>query len=196
MAILSRKVQEWGTFKGVVFCLVLGVLMTTSQGLQAGDSKRIISEKQLPDLKAALVLKIAVFIEWPEDAPAFQNTRFPIGVLGDDVLFEAFQKFSSKKIHGRELSLTNGRVDGLNGWERILYFSASELGLEDLTELPPGVLTIGDSPDFNARGGMIKLTMVDGRPRFWINLEAARKAGLVFSSKLLKIATIYQGATS
>jgi hypothetical protein len=55
------------------------------------------------------------------------------------------------------------------------------------------ILTVGDGDAFASGGGMIGLFVEDGRMRFAINTEAAHRAGLRFSSKLLNLAKIVKG---
>ena len=52
-----------------------------------------------------------------------------------------------------------------------------------------GVLTVSDLPDFTISGGMIQFVLRDNKVRFEVNLAAAERAGLTFSSQLLKVAT-------
>jgi len=50
------------------------------------------------------------------------------------------------------------------------------------------MLTVGEGDDFPAAGGVIGLVIEDNKVRFDVNLEAAERAGLKISSKLLKLA--------
>jgi hypothetical protein len=50
------------------------------------------------------------------------------------------------------------------------------------------VLLVGESSGFAAAGGTIELTIEDNRVRFTINTDAAERAGLKLSSKLLALA--------
>jgi hypothetical protein len=52
------------------------------------------------------------------------------------------------------------------------------------------ILTVGEMTQFAARGGIIQFSMEDQHVRFDINLEAASRAGLKISSKLLALAQI------
>ncbi len=52
------------------------------------------------------------------------------------------------------------------------------------------ILTVGETPGFAERGGMIRFTLEDNRVRFEINVEAAREADLNISSRLLTLAKI------
>ncbi len=52
------------------------------------------------------------------------------------------------------------------------------------------VLTVGDIENFTKAGGVIAFTLEDNRVRFAINVDAAQRAGLKISSKLLSLARI------
>ena len=52
------------------------------------------------------------------------------------------------------------------------------------------VLVVGETPGFVASGGTIEFTFEDNHARFTINLDAADRSGLKFSSKLLALAKI------
>jgi hypothetical protein len=52
------------------------------------------------------------------------------------------------------------------------------------------VLTVGESPDFIAQGGIINFVRGAGMMRFEIDQEAARRARLQISSRLLRLARV------
>ena len=56
-----------------------------------------------------------------------------------------------------------------------------------------GVLLAGDSAGDLQRGVMLNLATEDGRIVFDIDLQAVRQAGLVLSSKVLRLARQVQG---
>jgi YfiR/HmsC-like len=59
--------------------------------------------------------------------------------------------------------------------------------LEQVAQNAP-VLTIGESPRFEQRGGMITFVIEQGRVRFDLNQTAAARVNLQFSSKVLQVA--------
>ena len=173
----------------VIQMLVAFVLAVCPANQAAAQGKKI-SEEQLSELHAALVLKIAMFVQWPEEAPELSNDKIALAVSGDDRVFKAFKKLEKKKIKYQAIRLNHTALPSDFSSSRIVFLSCDQ----PFEIAPwPGVLTIGDSSDFNARGGMIRLSIENGRPRFSINLESADAAGIEFSSKLLKIASIYRG---
>jgi hypothetical protein len=52
------------------------------------------------------------------------------------------------------------------------------------------VLLVGEFPGFAGAGGAFQFVIEDNRVRFLINTDAAQRAGLRLSSKLLSVATV------
>ena len=52
------------------------------------------------------------------------------------------------------------------------------------------ILTVSDIEEFAERGGMIGFRIEEKRVRFSVNTEAADRAGLQISSRLLKLARL------
>ena len=58
------------------------------------------------------------------------------------------------------------------------------------------VLTVGDVREFAASGGVLRFFLRDEQMRMEINLQAAEAAGLKISSRLLRIADLYEGGAN
>ena len=144
-----------------------------------------------PALKASYIYNFAKFTEWPAGlVPAAQP--FVLCVLGDIAVGDALEQ----AVKGRELaghSLTVSRVTrtGLGGVCHVLYVSgvttsqAAQL-VAGLRDVP--VLTISDVERFTELGGIAQLFFEYGRLRFIIQREAATRARLQISSRLLALA--------
>lgn len=154
-------------------------------------------------IKAGFIYNFAKFIQWPESAFAHPNSPIVIGILGTDPFGSVIDRIvADKKIGGRgfvvrRLTWAKDSADLKNC--AIVFVSSSEhKNLHDillaLKALP--ILTIGDTPGFAQKGGMIGFTVEDNRIRFEINVEAARLAQLVISSRLLTLATIVPTASA
>jgi len=142
-------------------------------------------------IKAAFLYNFSRFVDWPVDIP-YPN-RFTICVLGTDPIGDVIDSLSGKIVHGNKLEIL--RLPGTEVAEacRVAYISKSESEriasiLASLYKRP--VLTVSDIPDFARQGGIIRLKLVDKKVRFDINIDAAKRAGLSISSKLLSLATI------
>ncbi len=80
---------------------------------------------------------------------------------------------------------------------KILFVGASERAhVDDLVQIVKSlpILTVGETPGFAERGGVIRFVLEDNRVRFEVNVDAARQADLTISSRLLTLARIIQQA--
>jgi len=145
-------------------------------------------------IKAAFIYNFAKFVDWPAQAFASTNAPMVIGLLGDNV-FDGYitHLISGREINGHQLQFE--KFDSLAQITncQVLFISASEKNhLPKILDQLRGTstLTISEkTDDFIGDGGMIYLFLDDeNKVRFQINNDAARKAGLTISSKLLSLA--------
>ena len=143
-------------------------------------------------VKAAYLYGFGRFIEWPASAAVAGDGAFVLCVLGDD----PFGRLLDQAAEGGSLKNQPVSVRRIERAEDsascdTLFVSASEQPqlsriLSVLARRP--VLTVGDSPDFAQRGGMIGFSVEGSRVRFTVNLGAAQNAGLMLQSELLRVA--------
>jgi len=140
---------------------------------------------------AVYLYNFGKFVEWP--ATAAMDDSFPICVLGRDPFGPvldttvAGETLGNRKLVARRIA-SSKEAAGC----RIVFISSSEAlrVKEVLTSLEKsGALTVSDVPGFTNGGGMIQFVLKDNKVRFEVNLSAAQKAGLIFSSQLLKVAS-------
>jgi hypothetical protein len=150
-------------------------------------------------VRAALLLQVAKFVEWPESAFPTPETPLTIGVVGKDPFGPILDRtFQGEMVKGRTVAIR--RFADREHVEpcHILYIGDSETDvlasiLERLAEpafRENGPLTVGDLDGFARRGGMVRFTRQENRIRLHINVDATGRARLKISSKLLKLATI------
>lgn len=146
-------------------------------------------------LKAAFLYNFAVFVDWPATNPPPPNGPILIGVLGHDpfcsVLVESLAKVppvKGRRVVARRVS-TGPELRAC----QILFISSSEKArLSQILASVAGtsLLTVGDCDQFCQAGGIIRFTRQEGRIGTEINLDAAERAGLQFSSKLLRLSSV------
>ena len=150
------------------------------------------------ELKAAFLFNFAKFVDWPPNAFAGPESPFLVCVLGADPFGIALDNALRGKIiaeHPASVARVK-RVADISSCQ-ILFVAASESHLlpEVLAKLRGQcVLVIGETNDFASSGGAIQFTLEDNRIRFFINPDAADRAGLKISSKLLALAKIVRDA--
>jgi hypothetical protein len=160
-----------------------------------------------PSLKAAFIYNFAKFTEWPQGTlPA--TAPFTACVLGasagggasasaSPIQVALERTVKGRQFAGRQISVVQMRIDGQLRSCHLLYLSGVTLAqvaavLEAVRGAP--VLTVSDVDDFARRGGIAQMFVEDGKMRFELNLEAAKRSGLELSSKLLVLAAeVYGG---
>ncbi|HKI02625.1 MAG TPA: YfiR family protein [Thermoanaerobaculia bacterium] len=149
------------------------------------------------DVKAAFLYNFTKFVEWPDSVFPGDRSNFQVCVLGADPFGKSLQVIADEQVAGRGITLL--RTPKMSDPEgcQILFICQSEK--EDLTEIlaelrDVPVLTVGDTSGFIDRGGIINFTLEGGKVRFEINQEAADRAGIKISSKLLRLATRVKGS--
>jgi uncharacterized protein DUF4154 len=177
-----------------ILIALLGMTLniTSTADAQSGDAD---SSEYL--IKAGFIYNFAKFVEWPSAAFSQADSPIVIGVLGTDPFGNVLDRIvEGKKIGPRGFVVRRYKwgkdVKDLRDC-KILFVSASERThideiLQSVKGLP--ILTVGETPGFAERGGVIRFTLEDNRVRFEVNVDAAHQADLNISSRLLTLAKI------
>lgn len=164
----------------------LGLLLVFNSG-RAQDSQP--SEYQL---KAAFLFNFAKFVEWPPRAFASDTSPIVVGVLGQNPFGADLEStVQNKAINNRPFTIKEFRSAAEATNCHILFISTSEKEhLPEILEPLQGasVLTVSESPNFIESGGIINFVREGNKIRFQVSDEAAKRAGLKISSKLLSLA--------
>lgn len=144
------------------------------------------------DVKAAFLFHFAQFVEWPGETFKDANSPLTYCTIGDDPFHGALDTILSGKTLGtRPFHVLHFKQSQEIQGCQVLFIGAGERKL--LPELlakakTNSVLTVGESEHFAPEGGMIGFVLEGNKIRFEINLEAAQKARLKISSRLLALA--------
>lgn len=136
-------------------------------------------------VKASYLFNLLRFIDWPLDG---RSAREPLRmcVCGGPTL-DAFYALHGERTRGRALFVRRIR-DVTSAWLEkchILMVSADK----PLVSVPiaRGLLTVGETEGFTARGGLINLLLVNGRVRLELNDEMAELCGFRLDPRLSKL---------
>jgi YfiR/HmsC-like len=141
---------------------------------------------------AERICSVAHFVEWPAKKFLQPDAPFVIGVFGNDsisgLLRETIQdrRIKERPVVVRKI-MTKEELRGCH----LLFISRSERDRLDpvlRAVRRENILTVGESDNFIARGGVINLVSIGETIRLQISVENARRESLVISSKLLQLA--------
>ena len=176
----------------LVLAGLIALAMPSSAARAATPESRAVNEY---DLKAAVLFNFAQFVEWPAESFPSADAPIIIGVLGEDPFGASLDEIvANEAVRNRRLVIKRFHTVGEIGPCHILFISPGESLPRVLAALRHrSILTVGETPDFATRSGMIGFVVSDNRLRLRINLKAARAAQLTISSKLLRQAQIVRG---
>lgn len=156
-----------------------------------------LSEPSVEDkVKAAIVVKLAKFVDWPPGSMA-EGAPLPLCLVGDSELTQVLRDIGLQTARGHEL-----RVERLSTTDpaqlagcRMLFVGLGIAGrlpgfLKTIEDIP--MLTISDIPGFTRVGGMVGLVKAGNHLAFEINLKAVKASKLAISAQLLELATVIE----
>lgn len=177
---LSRAIRRAG---------VLAVLCTA--GLTPVQTEQIAP---LRDLQAAFLLNFVRFTEWPNAAV---DAPLTLCVAGDSGVADALEKaVVGERAGGHALRVQR---PGNRPEVTCQLLFVDDAAVDERAELlrrvrEHPVLTVSDRRGFARDTGIIELYTEDGRMRFAINVDAAQRARLRLSSRLLGLAKVVHDA--
>ncbi|MHB8526942.1 MAG: YfiR family protein [Candidatus Acidiferrales bacterium] len=144
--------------------------------------------------EAADLQHFAEFVEWPTAPNQAASRTINFCVLGQDPFGAALdQSILGHPIDNRAAAIVRGkRLQDLGECD-VLFVSSSEAShqAEILGRVrESGVLTVGETTDFAATGGVIQFVQAGPRVSFEINVDAAGRAGLKIRAELLALAHV------
>ena len=154
----------------------------------------VFSEDQV---KAAYLFNLISFITWPETAFDSPTGPLRIAVFGGKEA-SSFMGVFRNLIKGERFQQRAIAVDQIlpaknpDGYHILFIAAYPEMDGPQLLEASEGrpILTVGNSPGFCEKGGMINLLRKGKRIGLEVNIARVRAANLKISSKLLRVATI------
>lgn len=180
---------------GVRLGLLSAVTMSLASLILGGSGLRIAADGNASSeyqVKAAFLFHFAQFVDWP--AEAFKGADSPLTycTLGEDPFHGALDAtLNGKTVGARAFRVRHFKqVQELQECQ-VLFVGAGEkkavLSALDVAKRGP-VLTVGEAEHFVQDGGMIEFFLEDNKVRFNINLDAAERAKLKISARLLALA--------
>jgi len=167
------------------------ILLLVAMAMAAGIAPAPVpgDEPNEYKVKAAFVLKFIQFVEWPQDA---SQKSIVVATVGKDPFEGALEQIVGGKQVGGKTIVVKHFGSGSEVEKCQVMFVASEsegeLGKTLRKQGPGGLLTVGESDQFLSDGGVIRFYTQGGTLRFEISQEAAAKAQVQISAKLLRLA--------
>jgi hypothetical protein len=170
---------------------VLGLVFALGSMFIASAEDHMADEYRV---KAAFLFNFAKFVEWPATSFTSNDQPIEICILGQNPFGTSLEDAVRGKVAANRTFIVREVSSAQQAGNcHILFVGVSERKRSRavLGELKgASVLTVGETEDFTATGGVISFKLKDGRVRFEIDPAAAERGNLRISSKLLSLAEI------
>ena len=178
------------TCKNILFLAIACFLAAIPAPIRAGTETGLSGTPR--EIKAAFIYNFINFIHWPT-RPIVEEKEILICVISKKTMIDSLSILNNKQIRDKAITVKPYSLTDTPDHCHLLYVPSTdpnlvEQVLQRVRNKP--ILTIGEAVTFPRSGGIIGFISSGRTIRFAINLEAARKAGITISSKLLSLATI------
>ena len=164
---------------------VLGVVLRAEAAVAADASVE-------PHVKAAFLYNFVKFVEWADDRAL--NGPVTVCVAGSPAVAASLKGAAQQyRADARELAVQQVTSDSVLTACQLVYIAESDeqRARHWLATLSGSTaFTVSDFERFARLGGVANFFVQDGRLRFAINVDAARRASLRISSRMLALAQI------
>ena len=207
MALLSRcrghvrpgnRTSADSEFRAFVATLgrTLGLILFAACSLVCAGTLAKAQTQPLTEsqIKAGFLFNFTKFVEWPPDAFADPGVPLVLGIVGDNPVTDLLVETAAGKIvNGRAVIVRRFKEGQDLRSCHILFVSSSEgKHVPQILETVKGsrVLTVSETSGFAQSGGMINFFVEGNKVRLEINLDAAARASLKISAKVIAVARL------
>lgn len=173
--------------------VILGLLGMMSLACATTAGAQVL-QAPAPELKAAIIANILLFVEWPSRKTitlADGSDQIILCTLDDSPVAVALKRLNDHPIKGKTIKINPTSIDHLGDCHALYIAPTDRSTLAKITPnnvIATPTLLIGDAPGFLLRGIMINLEQEGSRVAFDVDLRALQAAGLKISSKALRLA--------
>lgn len=178
------KLRVWSGCFAVIAAVICGGLAKAAQAEWGQWANEY-------ELKAAFVYNLLAFVQLPEGSV---GDHVVVGIASESPMAAVVSKFlGSKRVGSRSIEVRDVHSRNELRACNVILFSDMDRNRqrEALAQVQDaGILTVGDGEDFARMGGVIAFVPRDNTFRLVINPQAAERAHIQLSSKLLRMASL------
>jgi hypothetical protein len=145
------------------------------------------------ELKAAIVLNIMLFVEWPAEAIPPAGSPWVLCVNPRGALAPALRHLDGREVRGGRVLVRNvepGRITPPCHALVVEGQDGVQAARPEREGMLPNMLVISDDVVLPSPAAVVVLRRLGSRIAFDVNLQAARPARLQLSAKLLRLAKV------
>lgn len=168
----------------------IGAMVTIFAGLLWLGTAAFAQPVPEMELKAAYLYNFAMFTEWPAESMP-EGSSLTLCLRGDNALLAAVTALTVKTVKGRPLAVRVWQApEDLQGCHMMILSARDRARWNAVKGSLAGtsLLTVSDDTGAATSDFIITMKLDDGRLTFSVDNTAARRARLLVSAKLLRLA--------
>jgi hypothetical protein len=176
--------------------LVAILVLTVARPLRAADPSSLTEDQ----IKAGFLFNFMRFVDWPAKDYETSTSSITVCIIGETpvtpLLIEAAK---DKLIEGRSVLVKHVKTNEDFRGCHLLFIASNESSKEPVifSKLAgANVLTVGEDPGFALAGGVLNFLTQDNRVKLELNLDAATRANLKISAKLIAVSHLVHDSHS
>jgi uncharacterized protein DUF4154 len=175
------------------------VLLAGAVGWHAGDTVNAAEVALESRVKAAFLYQMAGYVEWPSAAFPRPDTPITIAVAGAEAIGDELARIvPGRTVQNRTIAVRQVKDPSALAGVHVVFVGderKSQLKEFATRAREQGVLLVTESEGALSEGSMVNFVLLDGRVRFEVALDPARRSGIKLSSRLLSVAhQVHAGA--
>jgi hypothetical protein len=146
------------------------------------------------EIRAAMLINLTKFIEWPAWKMDPAHPQVLICILGSDSIGPIAERYAqNQRVEGELLQVRHiSSVDAATSCNLLYVGVGEQKHVDPVTDelAKKGVLTVSENSNATTPNQVVGLPTLNDHVHIDINLGAAQRTGLTISSKLLRLATV------
>jgi hypothetical protein len=179
--------------RAVLGCLLM--VLCPGAGAGAENNAQSFSEYQI---KAGFLFNFTRFVEWPDRAFGGADSPFVVCTLGETPMAGLLTEAAAGKVvNGRAIAIRRAKGgEELRACNVLFVGAAEEKRVGRIVDAVKGmdVLTVGETQGFAQAGGVINFVVQDNKVKLELNMDAAARANLKISAKLIAVSHVVSGS--
>jgi hypothetical protein len=180
---------RWPRAKFLLIFLALASL--PGANMPARAQSEALSEYQI---KAGFLFNFTKFVAWPPEAFSDPTGPIVLGVVGNDQVASLLEEtVLNKSVNGRAVIVKRLKEgQDLRSCHILFIGSSQERHSRQMLDNVKGasILTVGEATGFVQSGGVINFFIEDNKVRLELNLDAATRARVKISAKVIAVARL------
>ena len=169
------------------FVFVFGLCLVAALAVSPGGASAQAPVESA--VKAAYIYRFLEYVTWPGESSKAPDEPIIIGVAREDEVARELRRIALQRtVQDRRIIVVTARQN-VEAAVHVLYLPAADIAkFPRLAAAQRPTLIVTDAADGLAHGATINFVESEGRIKFEVSIDAAQRAGLTISSRLLAIA--------